>query len=405
MNPLTIAWRNLWRNRRRTLITTASVFFGVLLAVMMSSMQEGSYSNMIDNIVKFYSGYIQVHHEDYWENKTIDNAAQPTPELLKQIEDVNGVNFLTPRFESFALASSEQVTQPVMIIGIEPDTEEKLTRLSRWVRSGSFLADQDDGILLTSELARHLGMASGDTLALLSQGYFGNTVAAKFPVRGIIALPSPEMNKQFAYLSLPTAQNFYSAEGMITSLTVMVSDYSQVKPALKELNQVLSPPWSAMSWDQMQPEMLQMIESDRAGGIVMVGILYMIIAFGILGTLMMMMAERKKELGVMVAVGMQKTRLAIILFWETFYIGMIGTLAGLLVSIPIIATMMNNPIPLTGDAAQVMIDMGIEPLVFFSGMPKIFVNQVLIVFSFTLVLSLYPVIGALRLKIIRALRS
>lgn len=405
MNPLTIAWRNLWRNRRRTLITTASVFFGVLLAVMMSSMQEGSYSNMIDNIVKFYSGYIQVHHEDYWENKTIDNASQPTPELLKQIEEVKGVNLLTPRFESFALASSEQVTQPVMIIGIDPTAEEKLTRLSRWVRSGSYLSDQDDGILLTSELARHLGMDFGDTLALLSQGYFGNTIAAKFPVRGIIALPSPEMNKQFAYLSLPTAQNFYSAEGMITSLAVMVSDYSQVKPVLKGVNEVLSPPWSAMSWDQMQPEMLQMIESDRAGGIVMVGILYMIIAFGILGTLMMMMAERKKELGVMVAVGMQKTRLAIILFWETFYIGMIGTLAGLLVSIPIIATMMNNPIPLTGDAAQVMIDMGIEPLVFFSGMPKIFVNQVLIVFSFTLVLSLYPVIGALRLKIIRALRS
>jgi len=84
---IVIAWRNLWRNKRRTLITVASIFFGVLLSTVMSSMQEGSYSSMIDNIVKFYSGYIQIHNEKYWENKTINNTFEADEMLVKHIED------------------------------------------------------------------------------------------------------------------------------------------------------------------------------------------------------------------------------------------------------------------------------------------------------------------------------
>ena len=97
---LNLAWRNLWRNKRRTLITVASIFFGVLFSTIMSSMQEGSYSSMIDNVVKFYSGYIQVHEEDYWEKKTINNTLSPTDSLNNAIYSVEEITFVTPRLES-----------------------------------------------------------------------------------------------------------------------------------------------------------------------------------------------------------------------------------------------------------------------------------------------------------------
>ena len=94
-----LAWRNLWRNKRRTLITVASVFFGVLLSTLMSSMQEGSYSSMIDNIVKFYSGYIQIQNEEYWENKTINNSMEPTQELYAKASSVPDVTHIATRLE------------------------------------------------------------------------------------------------------------------------------------------------------------------------------------------------------------------------------------------------------------------------------------------------------------------
>jgi ABC-type lipoprotein release transport system permease subunit len=405
MKNLIIAYRNLWRNRRRTLITVSSIFFGVFLAVIMSSMQEGSYENMINNVVKFYSGYIQIHEENYWENKTLYNSFEASDELYKSLKAIDEISLITPRLESFALASSEDITQPVMVLGIDPEKEVKLTGISKWIQEGSYLTDSEDGILLASDLAKHLKSKVNDTIALLSQGYYGSTVAEKFIVTGILNFPSPEMNKSFIYMDINKARQFYYDENLSTSLVIMVDNYYEVNPVLKKIRSQLDPPYTAMSWDEMSPEMVQMIQSDRAGGIIMKAILYIIIAFGILGTVMMMIAERRREMGVMVAIGMQKHALAGIVFYETMMIGVIGVISGIMVSIPIIIYFLHNPIPLTGDAARAMSVMGIEPVLVFSAMPSIFINQMITILAITLIISVYPFIKVKRMNVIKAIRG
>jgi ABC-type lipoprotein release transport system permease subunit len=230
-------------------------------------------------------------------------------------------------------------------------------------------------------------------------------VAAEFVVRGILSFPNPELNKQFSYLDLGRAQEFYSSMGKLTSLALMLNDYSDLNSTMKQLEAKIDSPYTALSWKEMQPEMVQMIESDRAGGDVMKAILYIVIGFGILGTIMMMMAERRKELGLMVAVGMQKHKLAEILFYETLYMGIIGVFSGIIISIPIIMYFIQNPIPITGDAAEAMIDMGIAPELLFTTQPKIFISQLITVFAITLAVSFYPLLNALRLKEIKYLRD
>ncbi len=400
-----MAWRNLWRNKRRTLITVASIFFGVLLATVMTGMQEGSYKNMIDNVVKFYSGYIQIQEEDFWENKTLYYSFEENNELYEIIESVEGISSYVPRLESFALASSKDITQPALIIGVDPVKEDKLTNLSHWIEKGKYFNGDGSGILLASKLAENLGVQLNDTLALLGQGFYGNTVAETFIIRGILNFPNPELNKRYAYLELASAQSYYSCEGRLTSLSLMVEDYSRVDPVMSLLNESIKSPYTVMTWDEMQPELVQMIESDRSGGVIMKAILYMIIAFGILGTIMMMIAERRKELGLMVAVGMQKHKLAIILFLETMYMGVLGVISGILASIPIIFYIIHNPIRITGEAAKAMIDMGIEPLLVFAAPPKVFLSQMLVVFIMTLVISLYPLISTSRINVIKNLRD
>jgi len=405
MKTYIIAWRNLWRNKRRTLITLSSIFFGVLLAILMRSMQEGSYISMINNIVKFYSGYIQVHDKDYWENKTLYYAFQPSDSLTESLKQTEGVTLMSDRLESFALISSGENTQSAIVVGIEPYDENQITLLSKWLVEGNYLESGSRGILLAQELAANLHAETGDTIVLLSQGYYGSNEAARIVIQGILKFPSPELNKRFCYLDLGTAQEFYSAEGMITSIVIMVPDYSDVSHVLEEIRNGLSPSFTAMSWDEMQPEMVQMISGDRAGGVVMIFILYIIIGFGILGTVIMMIAERKKELAIMVAVGMQRSKLGGILFMETLYIGLIGVISGIIVSIPIVILMIHNPIPLTGAAAQAMQDIGIEPLMYFAGTPEIFVNQVITVLAITFLVSLYPLLSALGLNVIKWMRG
>jgi len=404
MNAL-MAWRNLWRNKRRTLITVASVFFGVLLATFMSSMQEGSYTSMIDNVVKFYSGYIQIQNEEYWDNKTINNSMEPTAALFDITASIPEISHVTTRLESFALASSESITRGSIVLGVDPVKENEITELQKWVVEGDYFTENDHGVLVGQELAKYLKIQVGDTLVMIGAGYHGVSAAGKYPIRGILKFPNPELNKQSVYMDIRECQEFFSADNLVSSMIIMIEDQYHLKSTMKQLNEKISSPYAIMSWDEMQPELLQMIAGDRAGGQVMIAVLYLLIGFGIFGTIMMMVAERKREMGVMVAIGMQKTKLAGILFFETIYIGLIGVLVGFAGSIPLIAYFYNNPIKLSGGAAETMIELGIEPYMYVTWLPSVFYNQAIVVFIMTAIVAVYPLLVAMKLKVYQALRS
>ena len=171
------------------------------------------------------------------------------------------------------------------------------------------------------------------------------------------------------------------------------------------LNYKLGNDYEVMDWKEINSILIKQIDSDRASGIIIKGILYMIIAFGILGTVIMMMAERRKELGVMVAVGMQKYKLSYVLIFETILLGLVGVIAGIAVSIPITWYFTLHPIPFTGQAADTMMQMGFEPIMSFSMMPSVYYNQAITIFILTFIIGLYPVFNINKLKINNALRS
>ncbi len=406
MNSYTkLAWRNIWRNKRRTLITTASIFFGVVLSAFMTSMQEGSYSQYISAIVNSYSGYLQIHKNGYWEDKIINNSFTYEKSIESELQRVSEITLYAPRFESFCLAASEDVTKGVMVLGIDPQKEDQITNLSGKLRQGDYLKNGDMGILLGSGLARFLKLEVNDTLVLIGQGYQGSSAAGKYPVRGIIKHPSPELDRTLVCMDIGNCQELFSAQHLLTSLVIMVHDNEEVAIAKNKLVQMSGNDLEVMDWEEMNQLLVKQIESDRAQGVITKGILYMIIAFGILGTVMMMVAERKKEFGMMLAVGMQKYKLIFIVILETIFLGLIGVIAGIAASIPLLTYFLFNPIPLTGQAEEMMLQMGFEPAMFFSMTPSVFYDQAFTIFIFTLIIGIYPVLNIGKLNIMQALRS
>ena len=387
------------------MITVASIFFGVLLSAYMTSMQEGSYDKMVEIVVKFYSGYMQVHHEDYWENKSINNSFDYDQSLIDQLKANPEVDFVIPRLESFGLASAGELTRGAAIFGIVPDIETQLTGIADKIVSGKYLQSNDDGVVIGDGLAKYLKLKLNDTLVIITQGYHGASSAGKFPVRGIIKHVSPELNKSIIYMELKTCQNFLGADNKLTSLVVNVADNDAMKRTLKKLKSEIKLPFSVMGWEEMQPEVVQQIESDRAGGIIMKAILYIVIAFGIFGTIMMMMAERRREFGVMISIGMQKWKLSVMLFIETLLIGLLGILSGIMVTLPLLLIQAKNPIPLTGETARLMEDFGFEPYMFFSTAPEVFSQQAISVFILTLLIGIYPVVASMKINANRALHG
>lgn len=405
MKNILIAWRNLWRKPWRTVITSGSIFFGVLLSSFMTSMQYGSYEAMISNVVKFYSGYMQIFTEDYHKNKTINNTFVLNDSIIEIIDNEKAITHYTPRLEYFSLASSKEITKGSIIIGVDPEGENKVTGLRKWVKDGSYFQREDNGVLVATDLAKYLKIGVGDTIVLYGQGFHGVMAAGVYPVKGILEFPSPELNKKFIYMTLDASQELFSAPNRLSSLVLMVEDNYHLPPTLKHLKKEIKAPFMVMSWEELQPELVQMIDGDRAGGLFMKSLLYIIITFGILGTILMMVSERKRELGVMIAIGMQRARLGTILFFETLFIGIIGASAGILASIPLTYWYYLNPIPLTGDAAKTMIDMGIEPFMYFSVQPDVYYVQAFVVFIITMLISIYPIIKSFTLNLTSALRA
>jgi len=402
---LALAWRNLWRSKRRTLITIASVVFSVFFAAIMRSMQEGSYDKMIDNMVKFYTGYLQIQDSAYWNDRSIDNSIQQNESFYNHINQVKDVLLVTPRIESYALAANDEKSKAVFVLGIEPEKEDKIIKLSHKIIEGNLLKSNENGIMITEGLARLLNIKLKDTLVLISQGYHGVSAAEKFAVHAIFKHPSPDFNNSMILMSLKTAQLFFSLENRVSSEVIMVKSHHKVKHVKDFISNHLDPSKRVMTWEEMQPEMVSMINGDRAGSIIMLLVLYLVIGFGIFGTAMMMINERKREFAVVNSLGMTKTQINLVIATETLLIGIIGSLAGLLFTAPLIWYFYNNPIPISGDMGKVMEEYGIEPFYYVSVRASLFINQALTVFFLCSSVALISMISVYRMKMIKNLRA
>jgi ABC-type lipoprotein release transport system permease subunit len=472
IEDLKIAWRNLWRNKRRTIITSASVFFAVFFAVIMRSYQLGSYDSMILNFIESYSGYLQVQNIKYQDNPSVDNSFDYNDSLAAAISKLDKVVSVAPHIESFALASSGTQTKGVAVLALDPEKERKFSnpenklvkyRITREAVdrlkttsaipaslfekiemnlgksyssrarlelemsfssndaklyipeilrltevSNGFLSKEDKGVLVSDRLASYLKVTIGDTVILMGQGYHGASAAGIFPVRGIIKMPSPEIDNKLIIMTISAAQNFFDEEGKITSLSVNLTGKSQriMNGAQKRINLLLtSKNTIAKTWEELNPVLVQQIQGDSQTGIATLGMLYFIIFFGIFGTVLMMIAERTREFGVLIAIGMQKRRLKRIVAIEMMFLGILGLTCGLIASAPFILYFHYYPIVLKGDLGKMMEDYGWDAIMPTAWFGPYFYWQAIVVCIMVFLATVYPLRKIGKLKEIEALRS
>ena len=402
---LIIAWRNIGRNKKRSLITVSSVILAVVLAVFTRSFQEGTYTKMIENAVGKFTGYVQVHQKDYWNDKMLDNGMEINDNLSKTILSVNHVEGINYRLESFSLASYKNSTKGTLIMGIDPLKENEMLELKSKLTVGNYLTDKDNSILLGSKLAEYLKITVGDTLVLLGQGHWGQSAVGAYPVKGIVKMPAPDIDRQIVFMPLQLAREYFSFTKGVTSIVVKFKDSDYTQAICNELNSKLdTTQYTAMTWQKMLPEMVQIIQSDRVGGIFMIAILYMIIAFGIFGTVLMMTEERKKEFSVMVAIGMQKSKLVLVTLYETILMNAIGIAIGVAIALPLVFYFNLNPIEMTGAEAESMAKLGVEPVLPTLISFEIFLNQIVIILIITGIAAIYPAFSIFKMKVLKSLR-
>jgi ABC-type lipoprotein release transport system permease subunit len=403
---LKIAWRNIWRNKRRTLITVSSIMFALFFAIIMRGFQRGSYAKMKQNAIESYSGYVQIHKKGYWNDKNINTLFSEDSLNLSIIKSDSRIKVIIPRLESFALASSGEFTKGIEVIGISPNQEDKMTKIKSYLSKGAFINKNDKSVLLAADLAKFLKLKVNDTLVLYSSGYHGATAAGLFPVKGIVKLPVPEMNRSTLYMPIKLAKNFFSTNDKITGLVIdlyHINDANGVEKLIK--SSINNNKFEVIDWKVMNKDLLQMIASDNAGGLIMIAILYLVIAFGIFGTVLMMTSERIREFSVMISIGMQKSKLAIVVVFELFFITILALITGIAISLPVLFYYHYNPIKMTGDAVTAMKNFNFEPVMPMSINPQILLYQGIAVALISLIAMFYPVLKILTLDIVKGLKS
>jgi ABC-type lipoprotein release transport system permease subunit len=401
---LKLAWRNIWRNRKRSLITVLAIFIAVFLAIVMRSLQLGMYDNMIGNVVSSYSGYVQVHSAGYWDEKVVDNSFVLDQDLVEKVSAVDGVKNTLQRIQSGSLASNEDLSKFVFITGIEPEKEMLLTNWEKRLIEGELLTSESKTINIGKGIAKYFSLEIGDTLVFIGQGYHGMQAVGAYPISGILDMKNPTLNNISVFMTLPMSQEFLSAENNITHLIIDKKEYGDERAIAEGLSAALDENYEVMTWQEMMPELEQTIQADSAGGLIMVFILYMIITFGIFGTVLMMTQERQYEFGVVVSIGMKKAKLIITMIYETIFLTSIGVLAGVLISRPLVLYFHYNPMKFPEEQAQVMEEFGFEAIIPWMSSYDIPLTHGLIIFCISVVISLYPAINILYLNPIKAMK-
>ncbi|MBS1656392.1 MAG: FtsX-like permease family protein, partial [Bacteroidetes bacterium] len=225
---------------------------------------------------------------------------------------------------------------------------------------------------------------------LLGQGYHGSTAAGQFPIQGIFHYPLDQLNNSMVFLSLPDAQMFFGSNNRLTSISFMLQDPKNVSSTKSFIAKNIDSTYEVMEWPVMNKTLVQEIQGDNAGGIIMLGILYLVVAFGVFGTILMMTMERKKEFAAMIAVGMHRFKLTFMVIFETIFIGLMGIISGSIIILPVLIYFHQHPLALTGAAADTYQQFGIEPVMPASLEPSIFLYQGITVLGIAIISAFYP---------------
>ncbi|MGA7722467.1 MAG: FtsX-like permease family protein [Ignavibacteriaceae bacterium] len=401
-----LAWRNIWRNKRRSLLTLAAIVFASLAAIAMRGIQLGTFSLNIKNAVELFSGYIQIQDKGYLENPTLNASFKVNDKMVSALKSTPGVLSYSPRIYADGLICFKNNSSGVSIMGIQPGLEKNVTTFQQNIDRGKFFeSDSTNEIVLGSKLMDNLNAKIGDEVILLSQGYDGTLGNQKFKITGTVKIGARELESAVTFMGLKTSQSLLGMGPRISVIAIKAEDIERLKGIKDSLTRnVNNPNLSVLLWNEVSPEMQQQINLSNIRGILFNGILIVIVAFGILNTVLMSVTERFKEFGVVLSIGMPQLKLTYIIYIETFFITIIGLLLGNIIGFAVNYYFVIHPIVFGGELKKLYEMYHYLPLAQSSVQFSIFLNVSLSIIIISLLACVYPAYKVYKLEPLKGIR-
>ncbi|MCZ7557520.1 MAG: ABC transporter permease [Bacteroidia bacterium] len=401
-----LAWRNLWRNKRRTLITVSAVIFATWLSIAMRGLQLGTYEQNITFSLNLFSGHVQLQHPDFPDNPTLHNTFvfdERTSSLLRRDARVRA---FAPRIIADGLLSYRDNSQGAAIFGVDPAAEARVSRILRRIHDGRGLANAEAReVVVGLTMLQNLRAAVGDDIVILAQGRDGSLGNMKYRIVGTVQTGMPDFDRSAVFMGIEALRELVSMPRHTSVVAVALHDLNDVGPVTDALDATLSGGGiRAFSWQEVMPELKQSIDLDNYSSILFLGILIVVVAFGILNTVLMSVTERFREFGILLAIGMPQRLLVRLVLLETLFIIMTGVLVGNLFAYGVVSWFAAHPIVFTGEYAAMMEEFGWLPQMGSVVRLSSFVNTSFAVVILSLLAAVYPLYRVSRLEALKGIR-
>ena len=395
-NLIVMAWRNLWRRRRRTLLTLSSIVFGTFLAILFTAFQDRNFADMIDLAARLSGGHVTLQHFEYQETPTLSRTVQKNGELKAIALKDEEVERVVIRIMGHTMLSTARESQGAAFIAFDPGSEDEstLSIIEALAEGGMFESTRDRGIILGERLAKNLRAKMGSKVVYTMTDRKGEIVSGLARVSGIVRTGAPTVDAGLCLLPIDSVRQALSyGPDEALQVAVFIDDQRKSGQVAKRLKERIGPQTAALTWDEIQPELAGFIAMKVGGAIFMEVLIAILVAAGIFNTMFVSVMERMREFGIMMAIGFSPARLFGLVMLESLWLALIGLIGGAVVTVGPYFYLASTGLDITamiGEGGSEIAGVAIAPVFQVGIFPEHAVLIAVAVFIATMLSGLYP---------------
>jgi len=403
MLMLRVAFRNIFRQKRRSLLTFLTIFFGFVLSSLAIGITFGTFNGVVDSFTRTNLGHIQIHEKDYLDRPALYRTVDDVPRVSRLLGSLPEVEAWAPRCYAAGLVSLGDKTSGVQVIGIDPERENGASRFNKKIKEGHvFRPDSSKEVILGAGLAKYLKARPGDEVVIVSQAADGSIANDAYRVVGLLDSGNPESDRIAFYLPLKTAQELFVLDGRAHQIIVVARRLDQVDALAGRITKGLQGSGlSVQTWKEFARSFYEAMMRDRRNHQTMTYIILMIVAIGVLNTILMAVLERRREYGILKAVGTKPRHIFALILLEANFLALLAVAAGSALSLAL-----NGYLAVHGiQYAQDVTFAGMQLSRVYSAVNiEAFAIPAATILVFTSLVALFPALKASRLDPARTMR-
>jgi putative ABC transport system permease protein len=401
-----LAFKNIWRNKARSLIVIVAITLGLAGGLLTVAIITGMIEQKVRESISIETSHLQIHHRDFLRNYESQYSVAGADSLAQVIAKMPAVKAVTTRNRITGMIASPNAVSGIQIVGVDPDREKKLSTLYQTIPDscgGYFPGNRRNQVLIGSKLAEKLKVRLKSKVVVRFQDTDGNLTEAAFTITGIFRTPNTVFDETNVFVKKNDLARLFSSDPGIQEMAVMLNDIKDldaVEPALKSR----FPALEVKSWTELRPEMGMITSAIAMEVYIILAIILFALAFGIVNTMLMMVFDRTRELGMLMAVGMSRRRVFRMIMMETIFMTAIGGVAGMALSLALIGWFRSQGIDLSS-FSKGLGAFGFDPKIYPFIPAKMYFHLTLMILATGILAAIMPARKALRLNPVEAIRT